>query len=119
VHIWLPILIEAGFMYMGDTESCCNSKLVFGSEWNQNGKERQKIEVYIKVLNRLRELNVPEAMVSGFDDDLWAHFHLLPTRYTFKHDSLTSNLYIMSKYYQVLAAINKISNFIKKRHKTI
>ncbi|CAJ2642887.1 unnamed protein product [Trifolium pratense] len=68
-------------MYMGDTESCCNSKVVLGSEWYQNGKERQKIEVYIKVLNRLRELNVHEAMVSGFDDDLWAHFHRLPTRY--------------------------------------
>ncbi|GAU24935.1 hypothetical protein TSUD_311700 [Trifolium subterraneum] len=68
-------------MYMGDTESCCNSKVVLGSEWNQNGKEKQKIEVYIKVLNRLRELNVPEAMVSGFEDDLWAHFHRLPTRY--------------------------------------
>nr|WIL59851.1 nodulation protein [Melilotus officinalis] len=64
---------------MGDTESC-NSK-VLSSEWNLNGKERQKIEVYIKVLSRLRELNVPETMVLGFEDDLWAHFYRLPIRY--------------------------------------
>lgn len=65
---------------MGDTESCCNIKVV-SSEWNQNGKQKQKIEVYLKVLSRLRELNVPETMAPGFEDDLWAHFYRLPTRY--------------------------------------
>ncbi|XP_024634910.2 serine/threonine-protein kinase STY46 [Medicago truncatula] len=65
---------------MGDTESCCNIKAI-SSEWNQNGKQKQKIEVYLKVLSRLRELNVPEIMAPGFEDDLWAHFYRLPTRY--------------------------------------
>lgn len=64
---------------MGDTESC--SSRVFSSGWNQNRKQRQKIEVYNEVLSRLRELNFPDAVVPGFEDELWAHFYCLPTRY--------------------------------------
>jgi len=75
---------------MGDTESCCNIKVV-SSEWNQNGKQKQKIEVYLKVLSRLRELNVPETMAPGFEDDLWAHFCCLPTRYLQTHSLITSS----------------------------
>lgn len=75
---------------MGDTESCCNIKVV-SSEWNQNGKQKQKIEVYLKVLSRLRELNVPEIMAPGFEDDLWAHFYRLPTRYLQTHSLTTSS----------------------------
>ncbi|XP_057435115.1 serine/threonine-protein kinase STY46-like isoform X2 [Lotus japonicus] len=64
---------------MGDTESFCSR--VFDSGWNQSRKDWQKVEVYSEVLIRLRELNVPEALVPGFEDELWAHFHRLPTRY--------------------------------------
>lgn len=66
-------------IYMGDTESFCSR--VFDSGWNQSRKDWQKVEVYSEVLIRLRELNVPEALVPGFEDELWAHFHRLPTRY--------------------------------------
>ncbi|XP_061361259.1 serine/threonine-protein kinase STY46-like [Gastrolobium bilobum] len=64
---------------MGDTESC--SSRVFDSGWNQNRKQMQKVEIYNQVLCRLRELNVPEAVIPGFEDELWAHFYRLPTRY--------------------------------------
>ncbi|KAL2347481.1 hypothetical protein Fmac_001481 [Flemingia macrophylla] len=42
---------------------------------------RQKVGVYNEVLCRLKELNATEAVVPGFEDDLWAHFYRLPTRY--------------------------------------
>ncbi|XP_027354325.1 serine/threonine-protein kinase STY46-like isoform X2 [Abrus precatorius] len=64
---------------MGDTESC--SSRVFDSGWNQSPKQRQKVGVYNEVLCRLRELNVPEALAPGFEDELWAHFYRLPARY--------------------------------------
>ncbi|KAH9611821.1 hypothetical protein KSS87_006764 [Heliosperma pusillum] len=44
-------------------------------------QQRQKLEVYNEVLRKLKELNIPEALVPGFDDELWAHFHRLPARY--------------------------------------
>ncbi|KAK7409886.1 hypothetical protein VNO78_00269 [Psophocarpus tetragonolobus] len=65
--------------YMGDTESCSSG--IFSSGWNLSPKQRQKIGVYNEVLCRLRELNVPEAMVLGFEEELWAHFYRLPARY--------------------------------------
>ncbi|KAK7283439.1 hypothetical protein RIF29_12955 [Crotalaria pallida] len=64
---------------MGDTESCSSRVLSYG--WNQSQKQRQKVEVYNEVLSKLLELNVPEAAVPGFEDELWAHFCRLPTRY--------------------------------------
>ncbi|MED6106355.1 hypothetical protein PIB30_004130 [Stylosanthes scabra] len=67
-------------MHMGDTES--RSSRICNPWWNQSGrKQRQKVEVYSEVLTRLKELNVKEASVPGFDDELWAHFYYLPTRY--------------------------------------
>ncbi|KAI4317000.1 hypothetical protein L6164_024915 [Bauhinia variegata] len=64
---------------MGDTESC--SSRAFNTGWNEDRKQRLKVEVYNEVLSRLRELNVPEAAVPGFEDELWTHFYRLPTRY--------------------------------------
>ncbi|RYR41301.1 hypothetical protein Ahy_A08g037712 isoform A [Arachis hypogaea] len=65
---------------MGDTES--RGSRVCNSWWNQSGrKQKQKVEVYGEVLSRLKGLNVKEASVPGFDDELWAHFYYLPTRY--------------------------------------
>ncbi|XP_048233994.1 serine/threonine-protein kinase STY46 [Ricinus communis] len=43
--------------------------------------QRQKLEVYNEVLRRLKESNNEEANQPGFDDELWSHFHRLPTRY--------------------------------------
>ncbi|KAL2336699.1 hypothetical protein Fmac_011145 [Flemingia macrophylla] len=64
---------------MGDTEYCGSG--ILNSGWNQCSKQRQKVRVYNEVLCRLKELNATEAVVPGFEDDLWAHFYRLPTRY--------------------------------------
>ncbi|CAJ1973163.1 unnamed protein product [Sphenostylis stenocarpa] len=65
---------------MGDTESCNSG--ILNSGWNHRcPKQRQKVGVYTEVLCRLKELNVPEAVVPGFEDDLWAHFYRLPARH--------------------------------------
>ncbi|KAJ9132685.1 hypothetical protein P3X46_033525 [Hevea brasiliensis] len=47
----------------------------------QGRQQRQKLEVYNEVLRRLKESNNEEANRPGFDDELWSHFHRLPTRY--------------------------------------
>ncbi|TKY75293.1 Serine/threonine-protein kinase HT1 [Spatholobus suberectus] len=64
---------------MGDTESCSSG--IFKSGWNPSRRQRQKVGVYNEVLCKLKELNVPEAVVPGFEDELWAHFYRLPARY--------------------------------------
>ncbi|XP_068482388.1 serine/threonine-protein kinase STY46-like isoform X7 [Phaseolus vulgaris] len=65
---------------MGDTESC--NRGILNSGWNHRcPKQRQKVGVYNEVLCRLKELNVPEAVLPGFEDDLWTHFYRLPARY--------------------------------------
>ncbi|RDX70225.1 Serine/threonine-protein kinase STY46, partial [Mucuna pruriens] len=64
---------------MGDTESCGSG--IFNSGWNRGPKQRQKVGVYNEVLCRLKELNVPEALLPGFEDELWDHFYRLPARY--------------------------------------
>ncbi|XVE94479.1 hypothetical protein REPUB_Repub02eG0012600 [Reevesia pubescens] len=67
-------------MVMADAESC-SSRAVGFTPSSQTRKRRQKIEVYNEVLCRLRDLNIEEATFSSFDDELWAHFSRLPTRY--------------------------------------
>ncbi|XP_021902760.1 serine/threonine-protein kinase STY8-like isoform X2 [Carica papaya] len=62
----------------GDTESCSSRAVVFAP--SQSRKQRQKVDVCIEILCRLRELNIEEASLPGFEDELWAHFHKLPTR---------------------------------------
>ncbi|CAL5341340.1 unnamed protein product [Camellia sinensis] len=66
-------------MVMEDNESC-GSRVVESSTANSR-QQRRKLEVYNEVLRRLKELNHQEAGEPGFDDELWAHFDRLPTRY--------------------------------------
>ncbi|OIW12747.1 hypothetical protein TanjilG_24680 [Lupinus angustifolius] len=47
----------------------------------QSRRQRQKLEVYNEVLQRLKDSGNEEALQTGFDDLLWAHFNRLPTRY--------------------------------------
>ncbi|KAI4350242.1 hypothetical protein L6164_004715 [Bauhinia variegata] len=64
-------------MMMEDNESC-------GSRVHNTASTRQpskKLEVYNEVLRRLKVSKDPEAMQPGFDNELWAHFNRLPTRY--------------------------------------
>ncbi|WVZ19986.1 hypothetical protein V8G54_007308 [Vigna mungo] len=76
---------------MGDTESCNSG--ILNSGWNHRcPKQRQKVGVYNEVLCRLKELNVPEAVVPGFEDDLWAHFYRLPARHTKSSYALDMNV---------------------------
>uniref|UniRef100_A0A2P2JU42 non-specific serine/threonine protein kinase n=1 Tax=Rhizophora mucronata TaxID=61149 RepID=A0A2P2JU42_RHIMU len=44
-------------------------------------RQRQKLEVYNEVLRRLKGSDIEEVHRLGFDDELWAHFNRLPTRY--------------------------------------
>ncbi|KAI8025342.1 Serine/threonine-protein kinase STY46 [Camellia lanceoleosa] len=66
-------------MVMEDNESC-GSRVVDSFQANSR-QQRRKLEVYNEVLRRLKESNNPEAIEPGFDDELWAHFNRLPTRY--------------------------------------
>ncbi|XVE56227.1 hypothetical protein DITRI_Ditri03aG0221000 [Diplodiscus trichospermus] len=66
-------------MIMADTESCSSRAVDFAP--SQSRKQRQKIEVYNEVLCRLRDFNIEEASFPAFEDELWAHFSRLPTRY--------------------------------------
>ncbi|KAE8674781.1 ACT-like protein tyrosine kinase family protein isoform 2 [Hibiscus syriacus] len=66
---------------MGDTESCSSRAADFAPSQRRN--QRQKIEVYNEVLCRLRDLNIEESTFPAFEDELWAHFSILPTRYAF------------------------------------
>ncbi|XP_073140394.1 serine/threonine-protein kinase STY46-like isoform X2 [Henckelia pumila] len=64
---------------MGDSDSCSSR----ASEWSPSrGRERGlKAEVFQEVKHRLKELEVDEAAGPGFEDELWAHFCMLPLRY--------------------------------------
>ncbi|CAL5328864.1 serine/threonine-protein kinase STY46-like isoform X1 [Camellia sinensis] len=66
-------------MVMEDNESC-GSRVVDSLQANSR-QQRRNLEVYNEVLRRLKESNNPEAIEPGFDDELWAHFNRLPTRY--------------------------------------
>ncbi|PSS29541.1 Serine/threonine-protein kinase [Actinidia chinensis var. chinensis] len=66
-------------MVMEDNESC-GSRVVEPSQAN-SWQQRRKLEVYNRVLRRLRESNNQEAKEPGFEDELWAHFNRLPARY--------------------------------------
>ncbi|KAL5788926.1 hypothetical protein ACOSP7_005875 [Xanthoceras sorbifolium] len=47
----------------------------------QSRQQRQKMAVYNEVLRRLKESDNEDANQPRFDDELWAHFNRLPTRY--------------------------------------
>lgn len=65
-------------MIMGDTESCSSRAVDFPPIFNRN--HRLKVDIYNEVLRRLKDLNVAEANLAGFEDNLWSHFLRLPTR---------------------------------------
>ncbi|KAI4389626.1 hypothetical protein MLD38_001832 [Melastoma candidum] len=44
-------------------------------------RHRKMADVYDEVLRKLRESDVPDLTVPGFEDDLWSHFNRLPPRY--------------------------------------
>ncbi|XP_059314442.1 serine/threonine-protein kinase STY46-like [Lycium ferocissimum] len=68
-------------MAIEDNESCGSRAVDLAN--NTSGRhQRKKLEVYNEVLRRLKESNnYDEALQPGFDDQLWAHFNRLPTRY--------------------------------------
>ncbi|XP_009588108.1 serine/threonine-protein kinase STY46 isoform X1 [Nicotiana tabacum] len=66
-------------MAIEDNESC--GSRVVDSATTSGRHQRKKLEVYNEVLRRLKESNNVEALEPGFDDELWAHFNRLPTRY--------------------------------------
>lgn len=72
-------------MVMEDNESC-GSRVHDTSSSSSPAKtrqHRQKLEVYNEVLRRLKESKSEDAIQPGFDDELWAHFNRLPTRYLY------------------------------------
>lgn len=68
-------------MVTEDNSESCGSKAYDTSSPVQSRQQRQKLEVYNEVLRRLKNSNNDEAIRPGFDDELWAHFNRLPTRY--------------------------------------
>ncbi|GFY89834.1 ACT-like protein tyrosine kinase family protein [Actinidia rufa] len=64
-----------------ENNESCGSLEVESSPANSR-RLRRKLEVYNEVLRRLKESNNQEAKEPGFDDQLWAHFDRLPTRYS-------------------------------------
>ncbi|KAK8467315.1 hypothetical protein PHAVU_007G016500 [Phaseolus vulgaris] len=47
----------------------------------QTRQQRHKVEVYNEIIRRLKDSGHQETMQPGFNDQLWAHFNRLPTRY--------------------------------------
>ncbi|KAK9944258.1 hypothetical protein M0R45_009832 [Rubus argutus] len=69
-------------MVMEDNESCGSRVHDTSSpSQSQTRQQRLKLEVYNEVLRRLKNSKNDEAILPGFDDQLWAHFNRLPTRY--------------------------------------
>ncbi|XP_061337448.1 serine/threonine-protein kinase STY46-like [Gastrolobium bilobum] len=66
---------------MEDNESHGSGVQHHSSSPAQNRQQRQKVEVYNEILRRLKDSGNEEAMQPGFNDQLWAHFNRLPTRY--------------------------------------
>ncbi|KAL7155560.1 hypothetical protein ABFS83_03G083300 [Erythranthe nasuta] len=60
-------------------------------------RNHQKVAVFNEVMCRLRELNVEEAAESGFEDELWAHFSMLPLRYASDIDAEQAKDVLMHK----------------------
>ncbi|KAJ4823134.1 hypothetical protein Tsubulata_043134 [Turnera subulata] len=68
-------------MMGGDAESCSSRAVDLAPSQRQSRNQRHKVEVYNEVLCRLKESNDKDAALPGFEDELWAHFCRLPTRY--------------------------------------
>ncbi|CAL9060672.1 unnamed protein product [Musa banksii] len=64
------------------TESCGSRAAAADSSHTHNRRQqRHKMDVYNKVLRRLREAGRPEVQSPSFEDGLWNHFNRLPARY--------------------------------------
>lgn len=87
---------------MGDRESC-NSRALINCGWSRGRIESLKIEVYNEILSRLRELNVSEATLPYFEDELWGHFNSLPTRYALEMNVEKAQDVLMHKRLQHMA----------------
>ncbi|XP_009355586.2 serine/threonine-protein kinase STY46 [Pyrus x bretschneideri] len=69
-------------MVMEDnSESCGSRALNDASSSPLQSRQQRKLGVYNEVLRRLKDSKNDEAICPGFDDELWAHFNRLPTRY--------------------------------------
>ncbi|KAH9759300.1 serine/threonine-protein kinase STY46 [Citrus sinensis] len=68
-------------MVMGDTESCSSRAVDFVWSESKSRKQRVKVQVYNEILFRLKQSNEEETRQPYFEDDLWAHFYRLPSRY--------------------------------------
>ncbi|KAL8027898.1 hypothetical protein ABFS82_14G123400 [Erythranthe guttata] len=70
-------------MAMEDNESCGSRRVDSPSAAaaTKSLRQRKKVEVYNEVLRRLKEADHAEAREADFDDQLWAHFNRLPSRY--------------------------------------
>ncbi|XP_024164961.1 serine/threonine-protein kinase STY46 isoform X1 [Rosa chinensis] len=62
-----------------DTESRCSIPAGFSPALTR--KQKLKVNIYNEILVRLKDSDVAEAQQPGFEDELWAHFNRLPTRY--------------------------------------
>lgn len=70
---------------MGDTESCSSRAVDFVWSESKSRKQRVKVQVYNEILFRLKQSNEEETRQPYFEDDLWAHFYRLPSRYSRPH----------------------------------
>ncbi|KAM1318354.1 hypothetical protein ACFX14_003674 [Malus domestica] len=70
-------------MVTKDNSESCRSRALNNSSSSpaQSRQQGQKLGVYNEVLRRLKDSKNDEAIRPGFDDELWAHFNHLPTRY--------------------------------------
>ncbi|KAM1003253.1 hypothetical protein ACFX2C_003601 [Malus domestica] len=70
-------------MVTKDNSESCGSRALNNSSSSpaQSRQQGQKLGVYNEVLRRLKDSKNDEAIRPGFDDELWAHFNRLPTRY--------------------------------------
>ncbi|XP_044509538.1 serine/threonine-protein kinase STY46-like isoform X2 [Mangifera indica] len=72
-------------MVMEETNESCGSRASDTSSSSSplahSRQQRQKLEVYNEVLRLLKQLNIEEANLPGFEDELWTHFNRLPARY--------------------------------------
>ncbi|KAH0700955.1 hypothetical protein KY284_015170 [Solanum tuberosum] len=67
-------------MAIDDNESC-GSRAIEPSSPKHSRLQRQKLQAFNEVLSRLQDLNLEEAHLPGFEDQLWLHFNRLPARY--------------------------------------
>ncbi|KAK4710105.1 hypothetical protein R3W88_004618 [Solanum pinnatisectum] len=67
-------------MAIDDNESC-GSRAMEPSSPKHSRLQRQKLQAFNEVLSRLQDLNLEEAHLPGFEDQLWLHFNRLPARY--------------------------------------